>query len=89
MYNLYLNSELTFIPQVFSLSLSGSYSKNDNDVSDSENISATANLNFYMAKFFKQKIQPKLVFSGRYQESSYDGMTNDDLAFFMQLTISF
>ncbi|MDY0297046.1 MAG: hypothetical protein RB296_06995 [Acidobacteriota bacterium] len=89
MYNLYLSSELTFIPQVFSLSINGSYSKNDNDVSDSENISATANLNFYMAKFFKQKIQATLVFTGRYNESSYDGVSNDDLAFFMQLNISF
>ncbi|HDP95460.1 MAG TPA: hypothetical protein ENN40_08900 [Candidatus Aminicenantes bacterium] len=89
MYNLYLNSELTFIPQVFSLSVSGSYSKNDNDVSDSENISATANLNFYMARFFKQKIQPTLVFTGRFQQSSYGEMTNDNLAFFMQLNVSF
>jgi len=89
MYNFYVNSELTFVPQVFSLSLSGSYSKNDNDVSDSENINATGNLNFYMAKFFKQKIQPTLVFTARYQQSKYGDMTNDNLAFYMQLNVSF
>ena len=88
-YNLYLNSELAFIPQVLTLTLSGSYSKNDNGVSDSQMIQASGNINFYMAKIFKNKVQPTLVLVSRYQESQYGDMKDDNLAFYLQFNVSF
>ena len=88
-YNLYLNSELTFIQQVLTLTLSGSYSRNDNGVSDSQMIQASGNINFYMAKIFKNKVQPTLVLVSRYQESQYGDMKDDNLAFYLQFNVSF
>jgi len=89
MYNVYLNSQVTFIQQVLSLTISGSWSKTDSDLSDSENINVTTNLNLYMSKFFKQKIQPTLTLTARYQGSTYSGISNDNLAAYMMLSVSF
>ena len=89
MYNVYLNSQITFIQQVLSLTISGNWSKTDSDLSDSENVNVTTNLNFYMSKIFKQKIQPTLTLTARYQGSTYSGVSNDNLAAIMMLSVSF
>ena len=89
-YNLYLNSELSFIPQVFTLTVSGAYAKTDNSVTDDfTSLSADANLNFFMAGLFKQKIQPVLSLRIRYMENKYGGTSTDSLAAYLQVDISF
>lgn len=70
-YNYYLNSEVTFIPEIFTLSISGSYSETKNTHSDSMNLSVGANLNFFMSKIFKNKVQPSLSIRSKYVESKY------------------
>jgi len=89
-YNLYMNSELSFIPQTFTLTLSGSYSKTDNSITDdSTAIQADANLNFYMAKIFKNKLQPVLSLRGRYSESKFGSSTTDSTSLYLQFDLSF
>lgn len=89
-YNLYLNSELSFVPQIFTLTLAGAYSKTDNSLmEDSSTLSADANLNFYMAKIFKDKVQPVLSVKGRYQESKYGSISSSSTALYLQFDFSF
>jgi hypothetical protein len=89
MYNLYLNSEVTFIPQFFTLSLSGSYTKNENDISDSTSITAYGNLNFYMSRLFNEKFQPMLSLKTSYQENKYGDTKTDSVTIYLQADVSF
>jgi hypothetical protein len=86
--NIYVNSELTFIPQLFSLTVSGSYMINDNQGNKSTNGSANVNLNFFAAKFFKNKIQPALALKYKYQMSKYGETKTNASALFLQLDIA-
>lgn len=86
--NIYLNSELSFIPQLFSLTVSGSYMINDNQGNRSTNGSVNANLNFYAAKLFKNKIQPALALKYKYQMSKYAETKTNASALFLQLDIA-
>ena len=86
--NVYFNSELAFIPQLFTLTVSGSYMINDNQGSRSTNGSANVNLNFYAAKLFKNKIQPALALKFKYQMSKYGEIKTDATALFLQLDIA-
>ena len=86
--NVYFNSELAFIPQLFTLTVSASYMINDNQGSRSTNGSVNANLNFYAAKLFKNKIQPALALKFKYQMSKYGETETDAAALFLQLDIS-
>ena len=70
-YNVYLSSEISFIPQLFTLSISGSFTKNDNTFSDSTSLMVSGNLNFYMSKFFNYKIQPSLSLRTSYQDNKF------------------
>lgn len=90
MYNFYLSSEVTFIPELFSLSVSGSYSETRNTNSNSKNLSVSTNLNFFMAKLFKNKVQPSLSLRAKYQESKYGTSPKTDFAtVYLQADISF
>ena len=86
--NIYLNSELSFIPQMFSLTISSSYMINDNQGNRSTNSSVNANLNFYAAKLFKNKIQPALALKYKYQMSKYGETKTNASALFLQLDIA-
>jgi hypothetical protein len=86
--NIYLNSEFSFIPQLFSLTVSGSYMINDNQGNRSTNGSVNANLNFYAAKLFKNKIQPALALKYKYQVSKYAETKTNASALFLQLDIA-
>lgn len=88
-YNVYLNSELSFIPELFSLSILGSYTKTDNTYSDSTSLLVNGNLNFYMAKLFNYKVQPSLSLKTSYQQNEYSGTKTDSLAIYLQADISF
>ena len=88
-YNIYLNSELSFIPQLFTLSISGSYNKNKSTSNESESLTANGNFNFYMAKIFKNKIQPILSLRAKYQETKYGGTKTDSVALYLHFDLSF
>ncbi|MEN8153201.1 MAG: hypothetical protein ABFR75_04200 [Acidobacteriota bacterium] len=89
MMSVYISSELSFIPQVFTLSMSGSYSNSESAHSNSKSTSLNANLNFYMTKLFKYKITPTLSIKGKYQESDYNGTKTDSTAVYLQFDLSF
>lgn len=88
-YNLYLNSEITFIPQYFSLTLSGSYMNNESEFNKSNNWTAGANLNFFMAKLFKDKIRPSLSIKSMFQGTNYGNIETDSVIFMLQADIAF
>lgn len=89
-YNLYISSVFTFIPQLFSLSVSGSFRINENsNFDDEQSIGGTANLNFHMAKIFKNKISPTLIFKTKYNERKLGSTTTSNLTFYLQADISF
>jgi hypothetical protein len=92
-YNAYLSSELSFIPEIFSLSVSSSWTKNDNTfeavTSSTTTLSTEGNLNFYMAKIFKQKIQPTLSLRGKYEEMKVADTSNSNVTLYLQADLSF
>jgi len=88
-YNVYLSSEISFIPQLFTLSISGSFTKNDNTFSDSTSLMVSGNLNFYMSKFFNYKIQPSLSLRTSYQDNKFGDLETDSLAIYLQADVSF
>ncbi len=89
MMSAFVSSEITFIPQIFTITLSGSYSKTDNTNSNSTSISANGSLNFYMAKIFKNVIQPTLSLKTKFQQSEYSGTKTDSFAIYLQADIAF
>ncbi len=89
MTSAYVSSEISFIPQLFTITFSGSYSKNENSFSDSTSISANGNLNFYMAKIFKNVIKPTLSLKTKWQQSEYSGTKTDSFAVYLQADIAF
>jgi len=88
-YNIYLNSEISFIPELFTLSLSGSYNKIDNTFSDSSTIMANGRFNFHMAKIFKNKISPILSIVSKYQQSKYGDIKTDSVSVYLHFNLSF
>jgi hypothetical protein len=88
-YNAYLNSELTFIPELLSLSVSGSWTKNDNTSMDSTMLSVGGNLNLFLAKAFNQKVQPTLSLRGKYEEYKNGDTSNNNVTLYLQADLSF
>ncbi|MCP5106825.1 MAG: hypothetical protein GY950_25805 [bacterium] len=88
-YNAYLSSELTFIPELFSLSVSGSWTKTDNTFTDSTVLTAGGNLNLYLAKAFNQKIQPTLSLRGKYEDYKNGDTSNSNVTVYLQADLSF
>jgi len=89
MLSIYLSSELSFVPQVFTLSMTGSYSNSESASSTSKNLSLGANLNFYMSKIFKYKVTPSLSLKSKYQQSEYGGVKTDSTSLYLQADLSF
>jgi hypothetical protein len=88
-YNFYLNSEITFIPQYFTLTFSGSYMNNESGSNKSNNWTAGANVNFFMAKIFRDKIRPSLSLKSQFQGSKYGDIKTDSAIFWLQADIAF
>lgn len=88
-YSFTINSELTFIPQWFTFTTSGSYMRNVGDGFASTAVTIDANLNFFMAKLFKDKIQPMLTARGEIQSSQSAGLKTTNLSFWLQAALSF
>jgi hypothetical protein len=88
-YNLYLNSEITFIPQYLSLTISSSYMNNDNPYGTSANWTAGCNLNFFAAKLFKDKIRPSLSLKSMFQGAKYGDTKTNASIFHLQADIAF
>ncbi len=88
-YNFYLNSEITFIPQYFSLTLSTAYMNNESASSTSTTWSVGANLNFFMAAIFKNKLRPALSIKSMFQGAKYGGIESNSAIFSLQADIAF
>jgi hypothetical protein len=88
-YNVYLNSEITLIPNYFTLTLSTSYMNNKNVSGTSSNWSANANLNFFAAKLFKDKVRPSMSLKSQFQGSKYGDNKTDSTIFWLQADIAF
>jgi len=88
-YNAYLSSEITFIPEWFSLSISGSWTKTDNTYTDSTVLSLGGNLNVYLSKIFKNKVQPMLSLRGKYEDYKNGDNGNSNVAVYLQADVSF
>lgn len=88
-YSAFLNSELTFIQEWLSFVFTGSWTKNDNSISESTSMSLQGSLNMYLAKLFKQKVQPTLSLRGKYERFETDGTANDNTTLYLQADLSF
>jgi hypothetical protein len=88
-YNFYLNSEITLIPNYFSLTLSASYMNNESEYSTSSSWSANANLNFFAAKIFKDKVRPSIALKSQFQGTKYGDIQTDSAIFWLQADIAF
>ena len=88
-YNLYLNSEITLIPNYFTVTISSSYMNNESPFSKSYNWTAGCNLNFFAAKIFKDKIRPSLSLKSMFQGAKYGETKTDASIFHLQADIAF
>ncbi|MCP5049779.1 MAG: hypothetical protein GY940_21605, partial [bacterium] len=88
-YNAYLNGELSFIPELFSLTISSSWTKNENSFENTTTLSLGGNLNLYLAKIFKQKIQPTLSLRGKYEKFENGDTSRSNTTLYLQGDISF
>lgn len=88
-YNFYLNSEITFIPKYFTLTLSSSYMNNESELNKSDNWAAGVNLNFFMAEIFKNKIRPSISVKSMFQGAKYGNIETNSALFMLQADIAF
>jgi hypothetical protein len=88
-YNVYVNSEITFIPRYLTLTVSSSYMNNENPFSKSSSWSAGCNLNFFASSLFKDKIRPSLSLKSLFQGATYGGVKTDSSIFHLQADIAF
>ena len=88
-YNLYLNSEITFIPEYLTLTVSTSHINNESASSPSSTWSAGANLNLFAAKIFKDKIRPSLSLKSMFQGAKYGDTQSNSFVFHLQADIAF
>ncbi|MCK5004410.1 MAG: hypothetical protein KAS21_04945, partial [Candidatus Aminicenantes bacterium] len=89
MLNLTLSSELKFIPNIFTLSIFSSYYSSESAYSDSKTFSTDLSLNFFMAKLFKNKINPSLSLKGTYKKDENSGVSTDSTSVYLKADIAF
>lgn len=85
----YVSSEISFVPQILTITFTGSYSKSEGTYSNSSSLSASGNLNFNMAKIFKNFISPLLSLRTKYQQTDYSGVKTDSFSIYIQADLSF
>jgi hypothetical protein len=85
----YVSSEISFVPQILTITFTGSYSKSEGTYSNSSSLSASGNLNFNMAKIFKNFISPVLSLRTKYQQTDYSGVKTDSFSIYIQADLSF
>jgi hypothetical protein len=89
-YNAFLTSELTFIPELFSLSFSGSWTKSDNSAwPDSTVLTVQGNANLFLSKLFKNKIQATLSLKGKYEDMKNGDTEDNYVTVYLQADLSF
>jgi hypothetical protein len=88
-YNAFLTTELTFIPQLLSASVSGGYSQTEMSSSGtSSNINATLSLNSYLDSLIKVG-QLILALRGNYSSTEMPGFSDSFLTIGIQTDFSF
>jgi hypothetical protein len=88
-YNVFINSEITIIPQYFTITLSSSYMNTEAPFATSYNWTAGCNLNFFAAKLFKDKIRPSLSLKSMFQGAKTGDIKTDSSIFHLQADIAF
>ncbi len=89
MLNVTLSSELKFIPDIFTLSIFSSYYSSESAYSDSKTFSTDLSLNFFMAKLFKNKINPSVSLKGTYKKDENSGISTDSTSVYLKADIAF
>ncbi len=86
----YLNWEYYFLPNLFSLSSTESYSKGYGDSStSSENLSLIANFNLHLNRQFDFFNEFIVSLSGEYQQNKLSNSTNDSYTIWLQCDYAF
>ncbi len=88
-YNAFVSSEITFIPQYLTLTVSSSYMSNEGALSKSASWTAGCNLNFFAAKLFKDKVRPSLSLKSMFQGAKTGDIKTDSSIFHLQADIAF
>ena len=88
-YSVSVTSEITCVPQWFTCTTSGSYTRNVNDAFTSTAITIDANLNLFLAMLFKNKIQPMLTAKGEIRSNQIDRLTTTAVSLWLQFSLSF
>lgn len=87
--SLFATGELSFIPNLATISFTGSYSQSKNPYADSDSMSLGANANLYLASLFNNKIQPAISLRGQYQKGTYNTISSDYWTLFLHADLSF
>ncbi len=91
-YSISLQSELSFIPELFRFSVMGSWEKTDNEndsAQDSTNLSVTGTLTLDLAKLFKDKLRPSVSLQGVYRDVKNEFVDETVYAIHLMANIAF
>lgn len=87
--SLFTSGELTFAPEIASITFTGSYSLSKNPFADSDTLALGANANLFFSKLFKYKIQPGLSLRGQFQRGTYNDIQTEYWTVFLHGDLSF
>jgi hypothetical protein len=87
--SLFTSGELTFAPEVASITFTGSYSQNKNTFADSDTLLLGANANLFFAKLFNNKVQPSISLRGQFQRGTYNEIQTEHWTLFLHGDLSF
>lgn len=87
--SLFTSGELTFAPEVASITFTGSFSQNKNFFADSDTLTLGANANLFLAKLFNNKVQPSISLRGQFQRGTYNDVQTEYWTLFLHGDLSF
>lgn len=87
--SLYTSGELSLVPEVATITFTGTFSKSENPYADSETLSLGVNANLFLAKLFKNKVQPSVSLRSQYQKGTYDSLSSDAWTVFLHADLAF
>jgi hypothetical protein len=88
-YLLRLFAELHLISNILTITTDGSYTESSGDSLSYTQIYAGGNLNLFLTKLFKDKIQPVLSLKSNYQENRYSDSQISNIKIYAQADLSF
>ena len=85
----FASGELCFVPEIATLTFTGSYSQSKNPYADSDTLSLGVNANLYLAKIFQNKVQPSVSLRSQYQKGTYNSESSDAWTVFLHADLAF